>query len=98
MLGKAGLLAGLAAGYVFGTRDGRQRYAQLKSQATRWWNHPQVQQKAAQAQGLAKKSAAQATARVGSRRKKSDESTPTVPPAAPSSPDTPAASQPGGGV
>jgi hypothetical protein len=96
MKGKAGLLAGLAAGYVFGTRDGRQRYAQIKSQANRWWNDPRVQQRAEQAQRLAKKSARQATAKVGSPSKKSDSSTPTVPPAAPSpSSGTPEAPQPG---
>ena len=97
MRGKAGLLAGLAAGYVFGTRDGRQRYAQIKSQATRWWNDPRVQQKAEQAQQLAKKSARQATSKVGSSSKKDASSTPNVPPTTHTASGTPTP-QPGGPV
>lgn len=57
---KAALVVGLAAGYVLGTRDGRERYEQIKSQATRVWQDPRVQQKAAQAQDLAKEKTAQA--------------------------------------
>ena len=60
MKSKAALVVGLAAGYVFGTRDGRERYEQIKSQALRVWQDPRVQQKAAQAQDLAKEKAAQA--------------------------------------
>lgn len=56
-MGKATLVLGLAAGYVLGTRDGRERYEQIKSQATRLWQDPRVQQKAAQAQDLAKEKA-----------------------------------------
>lgn len=54
MKGKITLLAGAAAGYVLGTRAGRQRYEQIKSQAQSLWNNPKVQHKAAQAQGYAK--------------------------------------------
>ena len=57
MLGKATLVAGLAAGYVLGTRAGRARYEQIKTQANRLWNDPKVQQKAAQAQEMAKQKA-----------------------------------------
>jgi hypothetical protein len=57
MLGKASLVAGLAAGYVLGTRDGRARYEQIKVQATRLWHDPKVQQKATQAQEMAKQNA-----------------------------------------
>jgi hypothetical protein len=41
---RAGVIVGLAAGYVLGTRAGRERYEQIK----RWWRSasgsPQVQQ------------------------------------------------------
>ena len=60
MQSKAALVVGLAAGYVFGTRDGRERYEQIKSQALRFWQDPRVQQKAAQARDLAKEKATQA--------------------------------------
>ena len=54
MKGKITLLVGGAAGYVLGTRAGRQRYEQIKSQAQSLWNNPKVQHKAAQAQDYAK--------------------------------------------
>lgn len=38
MRGKAGLVVGLAVGYVLGSRAGRQRYEQIKSQALKVWN------------------------------------------------------------
>src|SRR3954471_2706168 len=53
MRGKAALLVGLAAGYVLGSRDGRERYEQIKAQANRLVNDPRVQEKASQATDLA---------------------------------------------
>jgi hypothetical protein len=43
MRGKIGLAIGLAAGYVLGTRAGRERYEQIKEQAEKVWNLPTVQ-------------------------------------------------------
>ena len=38
MRGKAGLVVGLAVGYVLGTRAGRERYEQIKAAALKVWN------------------------------------------------------------
>ena len=44
MNGKAGLIVGLAAGYVLGSRAGRERYNQIKEQALKVWNTDRVQE------------------------------------------------------
>jgi hypothetical protein len=54
MKGRVALVTGAAIGYVLGTRAGRERYEQIKSQAQRAWQNPRVQQKANQAQDFAK--------------------------------------------
>lgn len=46
MLSKTLALVAGAAGYVFGARAGRDRFEQIKEQATRVWNDP-VDQKVA---------------------------------------------------
>lgn len=43
MKGKAGLVIGLAAGYVLGTRAGRERYEQIKAQWLKVYNTDPVQ-------------------------------------------------------
>ena len=43
MRGKLGLVVGLAAGYVLGTRAGRERYEQIKDQALKVWELEPVQ-------------------------------------------------------
>ena len=50
-MGKATLVVGLAAGYVLGTRDGRERYEQIKTQANRFVQDPRVQRKVGRATG-----------------------------------------------
>ncbi len=52
MRGKAGLVIGLAAGYVLGTRAGRERYEQIKTQAEKVWNLPPVQKQVDKLQAL----------------------------------------------
>jgi hypothetical protein len=44
MKGKIALVVGAAAGYVLGTRDGRQRYEQIKTKAEGLWQDPKVQE------------------------------------------------------
>ena len=43
MRGKIGIVVGLAAGYVLGTRAGRERYEQIKSGFLKVWNTAPVQ-------------------------------------------------------
>lgn len=50
MKGKLALVAGVAAGYVLGTRAGRERYDQLRDQARTMWRDPRVQQKVSDAE------------------------------------------------
>lgn len=57
MRGKAGLVIGLAAGYVLGTRAGRERYEQIKGQAAKVWNLRPVQEQVGKVKEFAKSSA-----------------------------------------
>ena len=47
MKGKAALLIGAGAGYLLGTRAGRQRYEQITRTAERFWRDPGVRQNSA---------------------------------------------------
>lgn len=58
MKGKVGLVIGLAAGYVLGTRAGRERYEQIKAQAAKVWNLDPVQQQVGKVTDFAKSSVA----------------------------------------
>ena len=68
---RATFLAGLAAGFVVGTRAGRERYEQMKKAARRAADNPAVQQAAgaaaAQATGLAKNAVGKVTDKVQQR-------------------------------
>ena len=57
MRGKVGLVIGLAAGYVLGTRAGRERYEQIKAQVDKVWNLDPVQEQVAKAKEFAKSTA-----------------------------------------
>ncbi|SFS13285.1 hypothetical protein SAMN04487846_2646 [Microbacterium sp. cf046] len=57
MRGKVGLVIGLAAGYVLGTRAGRERYEQIKAQVQKVWNLDPVQEQVAKAKDFAKSTA-----------------------------------------
>lgn len=58
MKGKIGLIVGLGAGYVLGTRAGRERYEQIRTQWLKVWNLDPVQQQVAKVQDFAKSQAA----------------------------------------
>jgi hypothetical protein len=58
MKGKIGLVVGLGAGYVLGTRAGRERYEQIKKQWLKVWNLDPVQAQVAKVQDFAKTQAA----------------------------------------
>lgn len=57
MRGKAGIVVGLAVGYVLGSRAGRERYEQIKTQWLRLWNTAPVQKQVGKAKEFAKSSA-----------------------------------------
>ena len=60
MTGKLKLLAGFAAGYVLGTRAGRERYDQLVAKAQGLWRDPRTQEKVTAARHVAEEKAGQA--------------------------------------
>lgn len=55
MRGKIGLVIGLGAGYVLGTRAGRARYEQIKKQAEKVWELPPVQKQVGKVKAAAKR-------------------------------------------
>lgn len=57
-MGKLGFLAGAAAGYVLGTRAGRERYEQIRAISSKVWNSGPVQRQVSSAKHAAKTKAA----------------------------------------
>ena len=57
MRGKAGLVIGLAVGYVLGTRAGRERYEQMKTQWLKVWDTEAVQTQVTKVKDFAKSQA-----------------------------------------
>jgi hypothetical protein len=52
MRGKLGIAVGLAAGYVLGTRAGRERYQQLTASAKRFADEPSLERLQQELNGL----------------------------------------------
>ncbi len=52
MKGKIGLVVGLGVGYVLGTRAGRERYEQIKTQWLKVWNLDPVQEQVDKVKGF----------------------------------------------
>lgn len=57
MKGKIGIVVGLAAGYVLGSRAGRERYEQIKAGYLKIWNTAPVQKQVAAVTELGKSAA-----------------------------------------
>jgi hypothetical protein len=55
MRGKLMFLTGLAAGFVLGSRAGREKYEEIQTQAKKFWESPSVQEAAGVAQAQATK-------------------------------------------
>ncbi|MCW2770638.1 MAG: hypothetical protein JWR27_2071 [Aeromicrobium sp.] len=62
---KLSLLIAAGAGYVLGTRAGQERYEQIKTQATKAWNNPKVQETVDGVQSQAKQTGADVGHKVG---------------------------------
>lgn len=58
MKGKIGLVVGLGVGYVLGTRAGRERYEQIKTQWLKVWNLDPVQEQVSKVTDFARSQAA----------------------------------------
>jgi hypothetical protein len=58
------LIGAAAAGYVLGTRAGRERYEQIKRQSSKVWNSEPVQHGVHEAEGAAKQAASAAGTKV----------------------------------
>lgn len=70
MSGKLMLVAGLAAGYVLGSRAGRERYDQISKAASKFWQSKPVQQRVHDVQDFAKDKAPDVAGFVSSTAKK----------------------------
>ena len=55
MRGKLMFITGLAAGFVWGSRAGREKYEEIRTSAKKVWEHPSVQEAAGVAQAQATK-------------------------------------------
>jgi hypothetical protein len=55
MRGKLMFIGGLAAGFVLGSRAGREKYEEIAASAKKVWEHPTVQEAAGVAQAQATK-------------------------------------------
>ena len=55
MRGKLMFVTGLAAGFVLGSRAGREKYEEIRTNAKKVWEHPTVQEAAGVAQAQANK-------------------------------------------
>ena len=88
------LIGAAAAGYVLGTRAGRERYEQIKRQSSKVWNSEPVQHGVHEAEGAAKHAASAAGtkvadaastagSKVAAKVRGDDSSEPTDPPPSP---------------
>ncbi|AUI50369.1 YtxH domain-containing protein [Arthrobacter crystallopoietes] len=64
MLKKIVFVAGVGAGFVLGSRAGRESYEKIKAQAQKLWNDPKVQHKVSEGTEWAKEKAPQVQEKV----------------------------------
>lgn len=64
---KLTLLIAAGAGYVLGSRAGRERYEQIKTQSSKVWNNPKVQETVSDVQAQAKQAGADVGHKVGEK-------------------------------
>jgi len=67
MAGNLGVMVGAGAGYVLGTKAGRERYRQIVEQARQLWQRPQVQDTVAKGRDRVGSGVARAAATAGDR-------------------------------
>ena len=65
MRGKLMFISGLAAGFVLGSRAGREKYEEIRANAKKVWEHPTVQEAAGVAQAQANKLYSEGKDKVG---------------------------------
>jgi hypothetical protein len=65
MRGKLWFITGLAAGFVLGTRAGREKYDEIVDNAKKVWEHPTVQEAAGVAQAQANRLYAEGKDKLG---------------------------------
>ena len=65
MRGKLMFLSGLAAGFVLGSRAGREKYEEIVVNAKKVWEHPTVQEAAGVAQAQATKLYSEGKDKIG---------------------------------
>lgn len=70
MRGKILFAAGLAVGYVLGTRAGRERYDEIKRAADSFWNSPRVKRRVDQVEDFVKEKAPEVAEFVSDGAKK----------------------------
>ena len=68
MRGKLMFISGLAAGFVLGTRAGREKYEEIRANAKKVWEHPTVQEAAGVAQAQANKLYTEGKDKLGSSK------------------------------
>lgn len=68
MRGKLMFISGLAAGFVLGSRAGREKYEEIRANAKKVWEHPSVQEAAGVAQAQANKLYTEGKDKLGSSK------------------------------
>ena len=68
MRGKLMFISGLAAGFVLGSRAGREKYEEIRANAKKVWEHPTVQEAAGVAQAQANKLYTEGKDKLGSSK------------------------------